>query len=1174
MRAAPLTEQQKTSVADQDEERDAPKKSRKSKRDSASQESPTPSSAPTEISVESSGRKRQKDRRKSEPIDQDSYRDNYDELERGDPPDKERDKREASEQAGQVDEYERQPNGHPLDDGSDDDDRKPTTEKPSKNGMFTGLLKGFTGTSKPGKETSQAEKGDDTKKENSFLGNADTLGASVGSEGVVAATASRSNATQAPSKAEPSNLPGDDSATAQRTLSTDIDLVDPEIAGSVIRPAIDPFFGDLLPLPPSEPGSPGPVLTDLPDLPESRPETPPTDEKSLLEELRSSRRPHFETPTKPQSETAIPIQFRVPPPSPGALKSSPLQSPVIPGSEAMQKRLMRPKSLDNTREIRPLKLLEHTRSSSQIELPLQQPFPGGSSSGEPQSIEAEICEGAASPLKFSRSANDLQINTAVANVPSTYDHRDFSETTSKPEMPLKSGDHAEASLSSSRAVGKALASDATELSPLTRHGESSVNAELEPTSKLPSLAGAVNILDMFLKGAYPPLEEAAAVEPIPKEHSSYLSHVASSSAKKSALEDAVHSNSTSTRQLREQSIPEKPDIASQIALAMAAGGLLAAVALEKERKALEASHDNAKVDAANAPEHEQPSYPEVNAAADTTTEIKQQTAETSAGGAAETKKGKKAKKNQRRSQVREPEEEVAAEAARDTGISENAEASQKDDEKSASVKERESELPPLERASSVSKKGKKKDKRFTFRELDELTKGDLANERRIGEEPPAATETPGAVAKIPEASSRELIAAAGIGEKTIERASQLELAKQVPDLEDVTPAADLAVEKNELVTELATQPAIEPNIESTTGPDVQSVTEAVARPAMEPVTKSITEPIAEHSTTPDPREATEAESMSRQELAEAPEFSFAPGKKGKKKRKGQKSEVWPPEAEPSQLPSAPEDAALVPDHADAATVEPSSTATGAEQESIPVGIRAAILDDVKAPSETEELPPPSGEPGQTRGESRGLETQSTERGAAHSGGSSADLAADVSASEDKSVDDTLPPVLNAPNLVPDHPVAGEQTTPESQPLQDSHVESTPAENSEQGTANALPIPAHKPLPYIQPDETSGTIAEEPRDNVNREEETRSKMGNPKKAKKRQGTQKDISNAQPAAPDSASPPLADRSESTVEPEETDTIGVKEADESLRLPLSNQQVPSLCNHHKTICGPSRE
>ncbi|KAK8125516.1 uncharacterized protein PG998_001275 [Apiospora kogelbergensis] len=207
----------------------------------------------------------------------------------------------------------------------------------------------------------------------SFSGIPDEKGrAGVGLAGVAAALASQTTgqkATDIPSEKEAHSSP---LTPKRRSISPrGSDLLDPEIVQREIRPAIDPQYGDLLPLPPSAPGTPTPEVTELPALPDSRPETP-EHERQLLREIIEKpthvrRRSAHETPIKLKtpSHSAIPIQFRLgqraSPASPGSRRQqSPHTSPEAPSPEAFtttpRSRAPRPTSWDNSKQLKPLSL--------------------------------------------------------------------------------------------------------------------------------------------------------------------------------------------------------------------------------------------------------------------------------------------------------------------------------------------------------------------------------------------------------------------------------------------------------------------------------------------------------------------------------------------------------------------------------------------------------------------------------------------------------------------------------------------------------------------------------------------------------------------------------------------------------------------------------------------------
>ncbi|KAH7257135.1 hypothetical protein BKA59DRAFT_499394, partial [Fusarium tricinctum] len=213
----------------------------------------------------------------------------------------------------------------------DDDDAKSVASSP-----------GSSRRDKEHKERRTPEKrASNSDKKDSFLASAATI---------IASDATRSNAADASS-----NQYHSVSRDGHRRARS-YELVDPEVVSRVIKPAIDPQYGDLLPLPPSEPSSPISGPEDLPPLPDSRPDTPPQD-RTMRRDMWSHqrRRSAFDTPIKSPSRTAVPIALRLGnrsnPGSPVSFKTSPV----------MSRRAARPTSWDSTREIMPLYLLEHSR---------------------------------------------------------------------------------------------------------------------------------------------------------------------------------------------------------------------------------------------------------------------------------------------------------------------------------------------------------------------------------------------------------------------------------------------------------------------------------------------------------------------------------------------------------------------------------------------------------------------------------------------------------------------------------------------------------------------------------------------------------------------------------------------------------------------------------------------
>lgn len=229
-------------------------------------------------------------------------------------------------------------------------------------------------------ESERPRKSEDGKK-NSFLDNAGTLGAGAGLAGAAAAAAAAAsqtigqNATDIASGKEAHSIPH---TPPRRSPSPDeSDINDPEIVQREIRPAIDPQYGDLLPLPPSAPGSPTPETDELPALPDSRPQTPEYD-RHLLRELRDKpthvrRKSANETPVnfKTHSQSAIPIQFRLAPrpssasPNLRRTSSAAFSPPTTDGFFNHKGRTSYPPSWSNgTRSLKPLSLVAKTSKES------------------------------------------------------------------------------------------------------------------------------------------------------------------------------------------------------------------------------------------------------------------------------------------------------------------------------------------------------------------------------------------------------------------------------------------------------------------------------------------------------------------------------------------------------------------------------------------------------------------------------------------------------------------------------------------------------------------------------------------------------------------------------------------------------------------------------------------
>ncbi|KAF5591802.1 uncharacterized protein FSUBG_10383 [Fusarium subglutinans] len=338
---------------------------KRSKRHTYSNDSPTRSLAASEISVGSSSSKRSKRSKRRSGADED-----FDDSTES-PSDRRRDFFDDRDVSSVVSESRgddrRRESGHRRKSSryDDDDDAKSVASMPGSSRRDKEYKERRTPEKRPSNSVLSSLFKSRKDKKDSFLDNAGTLGAGVGlasAAAIVASDAARSNAAETSSDHE--NSVSRDGRPRARSF----ELVDPEVVPRVIKPAIDPQYGDLLPLPPSEPTSPSSGPEELPPLPDSRPDTPP-EERIIRRDSRTHqrRRSVFDTPTKSPSRTAVPIALRLGnrsnPASPVSFKASPASSPVTSHSDAvvMSRRAARPTSWDNSREIMPLYLLEHSR---------------------------------------------------------------------------------------------------------------------------------------------------------------------------------------------------------------------------------------------------------------------------------------------------------------------------------------------------------------------------------------------------------------------------------------------------------------------------------------------------------------------------------------------------------------------------------------------------------------------------------------------------------------------------------------------------------------------------------------------------------------------------------------------------------------------------------------------
>lgn len=300
--------------------------------------------------------------------------------------------------------------------------------------------------------------------------NADTLGAGVGLAGVAAAAMAAVVAGSDAAGASPGQK--QEEAHVDKDVSKEEEFVayeDPEIAPRIIKPAIDPQYGDLLPLPPS-PGESSLEFEEedaLPALPDSRPTTPPGKAPAVVRGRENSmKRPTFanharrtstsETPLRSPSHTAIPIQFRMghrsvsaTSPAIGGRSSPALQSPPTPAQESppmfrrsefsptFKRQPSRPTSWDNSREIKPLYLLERSArpgsdEEQRNEAAEMTPLPPSRQSPVPEDqLEYER------PIGLGVDASPLIIDTDVARS-AGYGSQEPTPTGIKPSEPSPS----------------------------------------------------------------------------------------------------------------------------------------------------------------------------------------------------------------------------------------------------------------------------------------------------------------------------------------------------------------------------------------------------------------------------------------------------------------------------------------------------------------------------------------------------------------------------------------------------------------------------------------------------------------------------------------------------------------------------------------------------------------
>jgi hypothetical protein len=248
-----------------------------------------------------------------------------------------------------------------------------------------------------------------SSKKDSFLGSAGTLGAGVGIAGAAVAIAA-----QQYQQSKAANVNSRETVEHEQRKSSPSPILpheihDPEITERQFRPSIDPQYGDLLPLPPSDPVSPNvDPIDDLPELPESRPDTPEPERITREKSMSAVRKNIQETPVKSPSQSAVPLNFlmrnRPQPSSPRFVRSSPLQSPATPHEDSLffPKARSRPTSWDNSKEYKPLYLVESHRRGSGAQMEMEEDLPAlpPSQGTSRSSSQLEIGELAKDPLSI------------------------------------------------------------------------------------------------------------------------------------------------------------------------------------------------------------------------------------------------------------------------------------------------------------------------------------------------------------------------------------------------------------------------------------------------------------------------------------------------------------------------------------------------------------------------------------------------------------------------------------------------------------------------------------------------------------------------------------------------------------------------------------------------------
>ncbi|CZR50860.1 uncharacterized protein PAC_00734 [Phialocephala subalpina] len=413
-------------------------------------------------------------------------------------------------------------------------------------------------------------------KKDSFLGNAGILGAGAGLAGAaaVAITAQQHRQSNA---ANTNNETAEHvrSMSAERPTARD-EILDPEIAERQFRPSIDPQYGDLLPLPPSDPTTPNvEPVEELPGLPESRPDTPEDERVSRQKGIKAIRRNLQETPMKSPSHSAVPLVFKMgnrsTPSSPGFVRSSPDHSPATPNAESLafpRARPSRPTSWDKSTEYKPLFLPEtvarrgSTVQSQESEHPYPELPPSEATSSRSSSL-LDFHDALEDPHSETRSrAQSLSLDTGIApaapselldSTQTTPKAPSFPRDISGPESPIETPRDAASHEKDSHSIGKDVAAVAATAGLVSTLGYFASTPSGSPVKSnwmddLPSAKREISPSGKAYSGEHRPEDELPSiprqpcpVDPMTKDRSSYLLRSSPMSRKIDDERDALDS---------------------------------------------------------------------------------------------------------------------------------------------------------------------------------------------------------------------------------------------------------------------------------------------------------------------------------------------------------------------------------------------------------------------------------------------------------------------------------------------------------------------------------------------------------------------------------------------------------------------------------------------------------